>query len=385
MPYWFESKYNLNPTVNDANNDKDSDLITNYQEFLLNFDPTNKNDGLNDSDNDKMPNGWEIQYGLNPFDSSDAFKSYDGDFLTNQIEYDYNFNPVSVNDRLTDYDNDGLVNSQEIILQLNPNDPDTDNDGFSDFAEVNTFGFFGSSPRIATDTPLSKLISWMILAGVIYFIGLASYLIYTDRTETLKLKREKELKEMQTFIDVINNSAVELENQINTIEEAYNTTSAKQTQFPKLEKSIVTLSDSVSDLEGQKNKLHTYRYHPELKDSVTTTISQIERIINQYMILKKKITGDDEKIVLKDSSDNFCSNCFTILPATATECTNCKTKIKNCAICRKGLFSGQEISACPLCENQFHHGHFAESVKIQGRCPICKGEIAFDEIKSWKI
>ena len=62
-----------------------------------------------DKDNDGMPDEWEKQHGLNADDSSDARQ---------------------------DKDNDGLSNADEYKYGTNANDPDTDDDGYKDGAEV---------------------------------------------------------------------------------------------------------------------------------------------------------------------------------------------------------------------------------------------------------
>ena len=63
-----------------------------------------------DSDQDGTPDWWEETYGLD----------------------------LLVNDSTVDQDGDGLGNLQEYALSTSPVDPDTDEDGLSDFIEVNT-------------------------------------------------------------------------------------------------------------------------------------------------------------------------------------------------------------------------------------------------------
>ena len=63
-----------------------------------------------DSDQDGTPDWWEETYGLD----------------------------LLVNDSTADSDGDGLGNLQEYALSTSPVDPDTDEDGLSDFIEVNT-------------------------------------------------------------------------------------------------------------------------------------------------------------------------------------------------------------------------------------------------------
>lgn len=71
-----------------------------------------------DSDNDGLPDAWKIANGL----------------------------AVGINDALLDKDGDGLNNAQELWLRLGANDTDSDDDGLSDFAEVN---IWGTNPLLA--------------------------------------------------------------------------------------------------------------------------------------------------------------------------------------------------------------------------------------------
>jgi hypothetical protein len=92
IPNVWETKYGLNPFVNDANSDADNDGLTNLQEYQYGTSPTNA-----DTDGDGMPDIWEVNNNLNPL----------------------------VNDANGDLDNDGVSNYQEYIFQTNPGDPNS--------------------------------------------------------------------------------------------------------------------------------------------------------------------------------------------------------------------------------------------------------------------
>lgn len=112
-----------------------------------------------DDDNDGMPNFWEIRYGLNPSDASDATRDLDGDGLANLVEYEAGSDPTKVDTdgdglsdgaevntwntdpTLVDSDADGLDDSDEVnVYGTNPLTVDTDGDSLSDAEEVQTFG-----------------------------------------------------------------------------------------------------------------------------------------------------------------------------------------------------------------------------------------------------
>ncbi len=82
-------------------------------------------DDLLDSDNDGMPDSWETTYNLNPaIDDADIDNDTDG--LTNAQEFFYSTNPL-----IADTDNDGLIDGDEVIhvnvldqLPVNPTTED---------------------------------------------------------------------------------------------------------------------------------------------------------------------------------------------------------------------------------------------------------------------
>jgi len=161
----WEVQYGLDPLLDDASLDSDSDSITNIDEFTRGSDPTSTdtdndglenavdedddNDGLTDieeaehgtnplladTDSDGMLDNWEVQYGLNPL-VDDANDDFDSDGLTNTRERQYNTDPS-----VTDTDGDGLSDGDEVnIHNTYPYRADSDYDGLSDGDEINTYG-----------------------------------------------------------------------------------------------------------------------------------------------------------------------------------------------------------------------------------------------------
>ncbi|MFX1283510.1 MAG: PHD finger domain-containing protein [Promethearchaeota archaeon] len=51
-----------------------------------------------------------------------------------------------------------------------------------------------------------------------------------------------------------------------------------------------------------------------------------------------------------------------------------------CCVCRRPIKSEEEIIYCPTCQNPFHLPHFAETLKLTGKCPICATKSSFNEI-----
>jgi len=53
---------------------------------------------------------------------------------------------------------------------------------------------------------------------------------------------------------------------------------------------------------------------------------------------------------------------------------------ETCSVCRRPITSDEEIIYCPTCQSPFHPPHFAETLKLTGKCPICATKSSFDEI-----
>lgn len=108
MPDGFEDFYSLDPLVNDADLDSDSDLLTNLAEFEYGSDPS-----VADTDLDGLPN---------ESDDDD-----DGDGLTDAEEVALGTNPL-----LVDTDGDGSPDNQDAFPTLIEASVDTDSDGHPD-------------------------------------------------------------------------------------------------------------------------------------------------------------------------------------------------------------------------------------------------------------
>ena len=128
MPDEWETRYGLNPSVNDAGEDLDADGLTNLDEYQRGTKPNKV-----DTDNDGMNDGWEVRYGLNPL-VNDAYSDQDADGLKNIEEYALGTHPNNA-----DTDGDGMPDGWEVRYGLNPlaNDAagDLDSDGLTNLAE----------------------------------------------------------------------------------------------------------------------------------------------------------------------------------------------------------------------------------------------------------
>lgn len=61
-------------------------------------------------------------------------------------------------------------------------------------------------------------------------------------------------------------------------------------------------------------------------------------------------------------------------------CTECGKPISRCNICRGVIGFGDTLSQCPYCQNEFHHDHVREWLKVSGDCPVCRQRIREAEL-----
>ncbi|MCS7089938.1 MAG: LamG-like jellyroll fold domain-containing protein [Verrucomicrobiota bacterium] len=131
------------------------DVALTSQQVQAQFEAERIQFGLSDVDNDGLPDWWERRFGLNP-STNDAQSDPDQDGLTSMVEYQRGTNPM-----WADTDRDGLsdaveTNTRTWVNSLNtgtdPLNPDTDGDGLADGAETNT-GIY-VSPLNAGTNPL---------------------------------------------------------------------------------------------------------------------------------------------------------------------------------------------------------------------------------------
>ncbi|MBK1854962.1 sulfatase-like hydrolase/transferase [Verrucomicrobiaceae bacterium 5K15] len=181
MPDDYETVNGLNPNVDDAAGDNDAvggaDGLTNLEEYNAGTDPQDS-----DSDDDGLTDGAEVHGTFNPYQTaisgdpaatapglatdplladsdSDGLTDFeeldpangsvtnpltgdtDNDLLSDAFEVNGGIDPTDssgANGGSGDPDMDGLANSGEQTAGTNPRDEDSDDDGLTDGAEVNT-------------------------------------------------------------------------------------------------------------------------------------------------------------------------------------------------------------------------------------------------------
>ncbi|MHA1499180.1 MAG: NosD domain-containing protein [Promethearchaeota archaeon] len=152
MPDKWEIDNLLDPLTNDTAFDPDNDFLTNLEEFQSNTQPFNADtdsDGLldgeevniyntdplqEDTDSDGLLDGEEV----NTHSTDPLSGDTDSDTMPDKWEVDNILNPL-INDTSLDPDMDELVNIDEYSWNTNPQNRDSDGDGWTDGDEVHTF------------------------------------------------------------------------------------------------------------------------------------------------------------------------------------------------------------------------------------------------------
>jgi len=166
LAYVSNAIYNITSALKDnyaiVADDTDEDDLDDIIERLI----SNTNPYSDDTDGDKMTDGWEFYNDLNP-NKDDADDDADDDGLTNWEEFFYKYEHAD--------------DPQGVYHQTDPNDPDTDNDGWTDGEEVDE----GTDPTNPFDHPdwgidTPGLVSFGFSYIVFLSIGIVS-LIYISK------------------------------------------------------------------------------------------------------------------------------------------------------------------------------------------------------------
>ncbi len=75
-----------------------------------------------------------------------------------------------------------------------------------------------------------------------------------------------------------------------------------------------------------------------------------------------------------------CLSCKEELPEPNSECPSCGAPPPTCSVCRGAIDSRDPIARCPSCKYVAHDSHLKEWLKIKGECPVCRAQLAWEEV-----
>ncbi|MBD3192773.1 MAG: hypothetical protein GF308_19190 [Candidatus Heimdallarchaeota archaeon] len=95
----------------------------------------------------------------------------------------------------------------------------------------------------------------------------------------------------------------------------------------------------------------------------------------ELMIINQIIEDRDTKKTKR------CYYCNQNIEEKETACPHCGKEIPICSVCKRKIYSGAEVGACPNCKALAHLNHIKEWLKSIGSCPNCKKHFLEDELQ----
>ncbi|MBW3014506.1 hypothetical protein KY335_04695, partial [Candidatus Woesearchaeota archaeon] len=184
--------------IPDTDNDLDNDGTLNAVDEDLDGDNILDSED-NDWDNDGVLNCMDIDIdndgvsnGIDP-DYSDDF---DQDGMANEWEDMFALDKLDPSDAMRDNDNDGLTNLDEFKYRTDPNNADSDDDGYSDYDEL--FGYDERyDPTDPESRPPSKLLFYIVILVLLAALGAGGYygykyyVSYSERQRAIEAQRRQ--------------------------------------------------------------------------------------------------------------------------------------------------------------------------------------------------
>ncbi|MHA2307500.1 MAG: hypothetical protein ACXACU_19135, partial [Candidatus Hodarchaeales archaeon] len=328
IPDGYEYYNQLNGTLNDSNDDLDEDGMPNLYEFQNGLNIT-LNDANLDSDDDGMPNLYEYQNGLLAGLDDDSMDDLDGDGMPNLYEYQ-NGLQLGIDDSFEDLDNDGLSNLDEFLIGSNPQDSDSDGDGWKDGVEKS----WGTDPVLFISNPfvliLLLVLAFILLVSSFFFLRRTSPLIKSSIISTLKLfKGRSWINDMNTGkaipIDLLARDLDQKSLDIPTIIK-------NELKRQKISGKIITMQSGILLLESV----------PPSGINCQVCMSDITDNHHYQCRNCKRFVCIHDYIDLKNVGRTGCPNCsgdLVLFPFT-------------CVACKLDFSSVKELSSqsrCPLC------------------------------------
>ncbi|MHA1989833.1 MAG: SBBP repeat-containing protein [Candidatus Hodarchaeales archaeon] len=386
LPKFWEDSMGLNDYfLHDKHSDLDSDQISNYDEYLYGLNASDHKDAFIDFDHDLLPTYYELEMGFNAFSHIDTYIDTDQDTLTNIDEYNFRLDAKNSLDALYDLDEDGLTTAEEIRLGTDPRNFDTDNDFFSDGFE-NAFSDILGSPLNHNDNVVTRTLLISIIIFSLLIISSMLFSLSRQKIHQYEINKLNEISEAKNnLVDLlfqleeINLSLEDMEKKIPEVD--------SQDKLVKFQMELDSYTGPHHDLELQVKKFSKFSKNHDLKEFFEKIEHQQTRFKNLYS--KQKVTlnyvvknfRNNEPEAPITTDDNFCFYCGAIIDLATGTCNYCLQELIYCLICTKNINFGEEIGVCNNCSHSFHYGHFAETVKIMGKCPVCRSRLTVTDIE----
>ncbi|TFG01570.1 MAG: hypothetical protein EU542_06735 [Promethearchaeota archaeon] len=183
-------------------------------------------------------------------------------------------------------------------------------------------------------TKVKKILKGLASDGVVYALEASRGTFYFIPDKYFK--RDKDMLESERKLPFI----------------WYEDLSSKELETRK-EKILSTISKIKKDY--QKKDLGASEYFQLIQEK-----NEELMIINQ--IIEDRISKKTKK----------CYYCHEIIDAENSVCSHCKKEMPVCSVCKRRIYDGAEVLACPNCGAMAHGNHLKEWLKSIGSCPKCK-------------
>ena len=103
--------------------------------------------------------------------------------------------------------------------------------------------------------------------------------------------------------------------------------------------------------------------------------------IGDYLSLEGVFIKGSQGPSIQKPKEVTCYHCGAILDPRAKICPSCNQDVVTCEICKQGINFGESLGECLYCgTDSYHYHHFAESVKVTGKCPNCHEKLTESDI-----
>ena len=189
MPNWWEAQMGLNLNISDELDDRDNDLMTNLYEYQMDLDADDPLDANDDLDRDGLLN-WQEANWPGGFQSWANQSDTDGDLMSDYYEWNMTFNPENISDGLDDADMDGILNFREALAGLDARDPtDADLDYDSDWVNNRDEANAGTNPYDIFSVPLFSFSVVHLIGGIFSLITV----LFLYRVQVYRHRRQDNL------------------------------------------------------------------------------------------------------------------------------------------------------------------------------------------------